>query len=617
MLKRSMVLALSTSLLMLGSSILNGTGLIGSDNLSVASASSLSRNSVSVSSTSTGTGGGVVVSGVQNGAPDSGNSAHSTAAVYINGNTRSSSNEYSGNNVTIKNAKNIGKTSASNFVFTSNNYDATGFVITGKSTYTIGGKSKKYKVYSNKSKSYVGTSLKKYKGSSLLGTFNSVLLFGLNSEVASTATIGSSAFDIDSGSTLKVDHTYMQVDGSRRYVASNYNDGTLIVNDSYFVSTGKADGYTGNVSVPFSNEALLISGSARTNFSVGASKTYYFNSNIIAEGWAALSTDSATGNGLDLYAYNSKASTLNGGYTAYADTNCRVSLFGCKMASAEIGAIIAKTGKITIADGSSADSSITKYNTGKATKTGTKVTAGRNAVMLHTPDMMGQGSSASSCGTLNVNNSTLSTSKSLKSTYDYSKYSKAVKKYVDYVSGDDILVKSTSANITLNKAKLSSYNGVLVHTVLNSDSMGNFLKAGDNTKVKPVSVSMTDMKVSGDILHDDYQRDMEITLKDTTLTGNIVQGTFDSWKALWNSYSITSANWLPNKSWSGTNNLTVTLKGSSKWIVSSSSSLSSLTVGSDASLTAPSGKKLTMTVDGKTTEVKAGTYSGKIQLTVK
>lgn len=586
MLKKFIALALSTSLLLLGSGFMYG-----------------------IAAGSSG-------AGSQSGSPDSGNNAHSSAAVYISGNTRSSSKEYSGSNVIIKNAKNIGKTSASNFVLTSNNYDATGFVITGNSTYTIGGKAKTYKVYSNQLKNYIGTSLKKYKGSSLLGTFNSVLLFGLNSEVASTATIGSSAFDVDSGSTLKVDHTYMQVDGSRRYVASNYNDGTLIVNDSCFVSTGNADGYTGNVSVPFSNEALSISGSARTNFSVGASKTYYFNSNIIAEGWAALSTDSATGNGLDLYAYHSNARTLNGGYAAYADTNCRVSIFGCKMTSAEIGAIISKTGKVTITDGSSADKSITKYNTGAATKTGTTVTAGRNAVMLHTPDMMGQGISASSCGTLDVNNSKLVTSKSLKSTYDYSKYSQAVKKYIDYISGDDILVKSTSADITLNKTKMSSYNGVLVHTVLNSDSMGNFLKAGDNTKVKPVSLTMKNMNVTGDILHDDYQRDMDVSLNNTTLTGNIVQGTYDSWKTLWSGKDITSANWLPDKSWSGTNNLSVTLNSSSKWIVTSTSSLSSLTIDNGAELSAPSGKKLTMTVDGKTAEIKAGTYSGDIQLTV-
>src|SRR5262249_49095037 len=143
------------------------------------------------------------------------------------------------------------------------------------------------------------------------------------------------------------------------------------------------------------------------------------------------------------------------------------------------------------------------------------------------PDMMGEGLKAADTGTLNVSNSTLATTKSLVSTFDYSQYSDAVAAYVNYVSGDDILVKSTSANISLNKANMDSYNGVLVHTVLNSDSMGNFLAAGDNASVNPVSVSMTDMKVMGDLLHEDYQRDMIVKLSNTTLTGAIIKGTYD------------------------------------------------------------------------------------------
>lgn len=552
-----------------------------------------------------------------NNAPDpGGNSAHSKAAVYVIGDTRNNTKEYSDSTVEITNSQNLGNKSAQDFVMTSDNYEATGFVISDKSTYTIGGDTQSYKVYSNKTKNYIGTALAKSEGSSLVGSFNSVLLLGLNSEVASTEAIGSSAFDVDAGSTLYVNHVYMQVDGARRYVASNYNDGSLIVNDSYFVSTGNADGYTDNISIPFSNEALLISGSARTNFSVGASKTYYFNSNIIAEGWAALSTDSATENGLDLYAYNSKAATLNGGYGTYADTNCRVSLYGCTMNSAEIGAIISKTGQITVSDGSSAGKDIMKYNTGKTTSKGTTVTAGRNAVMLHTPDMMGQGVSASSCGTLTVYKSKLSTSKSLTSTYDYSKYSQSVKDYVDYTSGDVILVKSTSADISLDKAKLSSYNGVLIHTVLNSDSMGNFLKAGENTKVKPVAITMKGMDVTGDILHEDYQRDMTVTLNKTTLTGRIVQGTFSSWAALWKNYGVTSASWLPDSSWDSSNSLAVTLQNNSAWKVTGTSSLSSLIIEDGAKLTAADGKELTMTVDGKTMAIKAGSYSGNIILTV-
>ena len=546
-----------------------------------------------------------------------GDAAHTTAAVYISSDALDSSKAYTDGSVTIDHTENIGNTSASDIMMTSNSYDATGLVVTDNSTYTLGGSEDKYSVYSTISKNYFGTGISSSNGSDLLGAFNSVLLFGLDSKIDSAATIGSSGIDVDSGSTLNINNVFMQVDGSRRYVTSNYNDGTLVVNDSYFVSTGDADGYTSDISVPFSNEALLISGTARTNFSIGASKTYYFNSTVIAEGWAALSTDSATGDGLDLYAYNTKADTLNGGYATYADTNCRVSLYGSDLSSAEIGAIISKSGKVTVTDGSSADSDITSYNTGESTTKGSALTAGRNAVVIHAPDMMGEGVKAADCGTLNVYNSTLSTSQSLKSTFDYSTYSDAVKNYVDYVSGDLILIKSTSANITLDKAVMDSYNGVLVHSVLNSDSMGNFLAAGDDENVEPIIVSMKDMNVTGNILHEDYQRNLEITLDNTALDGAIVQGTYDSWNSLWAGYGVTSANWLHDSSWSGTNSLAIHLKSGSTWTVTGDSSCTSLTVDSGAAVNAPSGKTVTMTVNGTETPITEGTFTGNIIITIK
>ena len=44
--------------------------------------------------------------------------------------------------------------------------------------------------------------------------------------------------------------------------------------------------------------------------------------------------------------------------------------------------------------------------------------------------------------------------------------------------------------------------------------------------------------------------------------------------------------------------------------------LTSLTVAEGAALAAPEGQKVTMTVDGKETEIKAGTYKGDIVISV-
>ena len=66
----------------------------------------------------------------------------------------------------------------------------------------------------------------------------------------------------------------------------------------------------------------------------------------------------------------------------------------------------------------------------------------------------------------------------------------------------------------------------------------------------------------------------------------------------------------------GNYGITATFSGDSKWTVTHDSYLGSLTISDSASITAPEGHKLVMTVDGKETEIKNGTYSGKIVIKV-
>jgi hypothetical protein len=77
----------------------------------------------------------------------------------------------------------------------------------------------------------------------------------------------------------------------------------LIVNDSSVTQTG-SNTFTSKMTEPFSNNALLIS-----------------------------------------------ALVQHGGYGTYADFDCSVWLYGSTLESPEVGAIIAKSGHITIADG--------------------------------------------------------------------------------------------------------------------------------------------------------------------------------------------------------------------------------------------------------------------------
>jgi hypothetical protein len=62
--------------------------------------------------------------------------------------------------------------------------------------------------------------------------------------------------------------------------------------------------------------------------------------------------------------------------------------------------------------------------------------------------------------------------------------------------------------------------------------------------------------------------------------------------------------------------ISASLDGTSTWVVDKTSYLTGLTLADGASVKAPEGRSLTMTVDGKTTPVAPGTYEGKIVMTV-
>ena len=423
---------------------------------------------------------------------------------------------------------------------------------------------------------------------------------------------GGVGLGVDDGATLRIKNSSLTVDGSERYVVAAYNDGTLVVNNSTVTSTGAND-FTRGVAEPRSNAALLISGNARTNFSVGESKTYYFNSRCIAEGWAALSTDSATGDGLDLYAYNTEAVAQNGGYATYADTNCRVWLYGSDLKAAEVGAIISNNGSITLDTGAATPADVLSYKDSDGVNNGGTVMAGgRNALMIHSPDMFGMGVDSTYVGKFTVNHSTIRTTTDLVSTKDYNDYGAATGAYIDYVSGPAILIRSTSAEINLNAAKVESYTGDILMTVLNADSMGNYLKDGDVTP--GVTLNMNHMTQSGNIRHMDYQRTMQLNLTDTDYTGQVISGTMEDWNWLWRNYE--DCGWVQDTEWNTVNGVRMTISADSSWTVTGTSNLTSLTIAEGGVVSGAGGAAVTMTVDGAVTPIAPGTYTGNIVLTV-
>jgi hypothetical protein len=418
-----------------------------------------------------------------------------------------------------------------------------------------------------------------------------------------------------------------------------FNGGSAIQNSGesvLVVRNSRVDGDTSVATAPLAGNPgnLLVAGSIRTTLTLGQSQAFYIDSEVNSKNWAALSTDGATmatkpeQKELSVYAYGSVARTLEGGYGTYSDLFCNVYFYGTKLSSAEIAIISGTYGAVTV--GSIGDGEANKAlaavlipadkDAQKDKGAGSVIIGGRNAIMIHSvnlpPYWTNKGYSKEEIpflfGKISVHGSTLATDLSLDKKIKYPAEKQA---FINHHAGSVIVVKSANTDINLDKATLKADKkgtGALIHTVINNDTMF-MTKVPDGTVYPGVKVKMMDMKAEGDILNEDYQRDMYLSLMGVTLTGKIVSGTVTSWNALCKEKGFETYLIDPN-GYKAVHGVNLTLNSGSVWNVTGESSLTALTIGDGASISAAGGKKLTMTVDGAETSIKAGVYKGKIVL---
>ena len=417
----------------------------------------------------------------------------------------------------------------------------------------------------------------------------------------------------DSGK-VSISDSDITVNGAGRYTIAAEGSADLVVNNSIINAGGDngADGNTSSVSEPASNAGLLVSGTSRAAFTAGESHTWFYHSLCLADGWAALSTDSATGSGLELTAYDTDAIALNGGYGLYADTNCRDYLYATNLVSAEVGAIISNNGSVTI--GSSFDAAEAVTQDGNEILAGMEgepleedipstIAAGRNAVMMHSPDMMGEGNKDYTAQ-LFISNTDMITEETIRTdtleyvseinnevymvhgSCDYTqKYGEAIGAYENYIAGAGLLIKSTSADIELKNVGIDSYSGIAILSALNSDSMSRYLKTECG---KGVNVQVEGSWLNGSIVHDDYQRDMDVTLKASELNGSVVYADANQWNKYWSGFADDEAAvWygLPTETYvTDLHETNLSLLEGSVWNAEGTSRLTTLTVSPDSEI---------------------------------
>ncbi len=212
---------------------------------------------------------------------------------------------------------------------------------------------------------------------------------------------------------------------------------------------------------------LEIQGNNRTHCTVQNSYSYFYNSLITCDGWAALSTDASAGF-VYLEANDCKVVATKSGYGAYADWGCHDVFNGCKFDVACQGAIIAGEGSVKFTD--------------------SEINCGTYLALMHC--VMGRHTEV---GELTLTGCSVKTGKT------------AVE-----VHGQNVVVRMENCDIVTG--------GALMRTCKNEDPNAAIV---NGRPVPGDELHLTDMSVTGDILHEDPERDCRVYMNSTCLTGVI------------------------------------------------------------------------------------------------
>ena len=326
--------------------------------------------------------------------------------------------------------------------------------------------------------------------------------------------------DISDGSTVA---------GPLSAMARGSESGIVVVRNSLLETTGGGN-VVGEVSVGNSG------GRARGIQPQGKSLIYLYDSAIVSRTWGAWSTDSAKGS-LDFVAHRSMALS-QGGYGAYADTSCHLFLYGSTSIGSSDGITASNNGEIyavasdnTMNDielralmgkTGTRDVSWQDYDTTEGPALDSVIKGGQTAVQFHMPDMGGSGARNGNKATLYMDGGALITDESL--------LIDNIAAYNMRYAGACLVTKSTQVNALLDGTTMESWSGVLIHSMINSDSVANNIADGDVAVGS--DYTLRNMDVTGDIVNDDYQRAMRVTLENTALTGAIYSNTCEDWNAL-------------------------------------------------------------------------------------
>lgn len=349
-----------------------------------------------------------------------------------------------------------------------------------------------------------------------------------SSEVADGAAVAIGGND-SADTILVLENTYLWTEGFKRTnLFADDGDALIVVRDSRIVSPG-AENYK------LGWQALY--GGARCTL-LQAGDSWFYNSEIVTEGWGGLAIDSSPN--LDLYAVNTTVDVLGGGYISYTPGDGSINFYGVLGNSAQYGVFVTGNSTAYLHSTDDLDETAAAYMTEEdeaaESVTGdgrTYLTADYAAYLVH----QGGANSTTTEAYLFAENSVLSTETELyisdNSHFLNDSYGGTSWFWSELWRGSTCVARSTNATFEFDNVELISRTGVIFQSVVNWEGADKSfsLEAGDEAVGN--SLIMRNMDVTGDIRNDDIYRNLYVDITDTIITGAMVSTTIETWNAMW------------------------------------------------------------------------------------
>ncbi len=452
-------------------------------------------------------------------------------------------------------------------------------------------------------------------------SFNSVIILK-GEELVDDAVEGDDGVGVlmDEGNYL-LENLYIETDGMRAPAIYNMNADSVVVVDNCFLNTKGGESWH-----PL---FTLLTASTRAALLFGG-ETWFYNDTIVTQDWGCLSQEGQN-DGTRTWAVNTYLEAYCGGYGAYVLNDNYMDFYGteiqatdyaiflCGHATAVIDDLAAGLGDETVAAnmeefGVTVDEAITED--GKSI-----IAANINAIVVHTN---GVADGTASCVVANsiVTTDTAHGLRTVGATGeeigldisfrwtesdDDTTFNQGESWFaMENMWGSAALVRSMQAELTFDNTEIYPSNGVLLQSIVAYDPNGgtSMYRAAGEEALEGISATFANGAYTGDILHQDYHRQMTVTLENAALTGSIQSYTMQMWNDLWSTENLTAmleaagldtaaltesraeairAALIVDESYDGDENKTgvnLYIDGDSTWTVTATSSLGSLTVES-------------------------------------